>query len=156
MPLSVVSEFVERYVPRRVIRFGLVGLSGVAVNLGVLAVLSEIFHVRDMISSMIAIEVSVISNFFLNNAWTFSDKNADARVGFVWRLARYNLVSLVAVGIQLGTFYLLTNAAMRVFNLDRPGIWKYPSQLVGIGIAMAWNFLTNFFWTWQPKRGRAT
>lgn len=148
MPFSSVLELFERFVPRRVLRFGLVGLSGVIVNLGILALLSDALHVDDVISSAIAIELSIISNFFFNNAWTFSDKNELARVGFGVRLFRYNLVSLVGLGIQLGTFILLTNMSMKMFHLDKPGPWKYPAQLVGIAIAMAWNFLTNFFWTW--------
>lgn len=151
MALSVVVDFVERFIPRRVLRFGLVGVSGVVVNLGILAVLSDLLHIDDVVSAAIAIEASILSNFFFNNAWTFRDKNDGAQVSSTWRLVRYNLVSLVGLGIQLGTFILLTNAAMRAFHLDRPGIWKYPSQLVGIAIAMAWNFLTNFFWTWKQN-----
>jgi putative flippase GtrA len=154
VPFSAVLELFERFIPRRVLRFALVGLSGVIVNLGILALLSDVIHIDDVVSSAIAIEVSIVSNFFFNNAWTFSDKNELARVGFGSRLFRYNLVSLVGLAIQLGTFVLLTNLAMNMFQLDKPGPWKYPAQLVGIGIAMAWNFLTNFFWTWAQTEGQ--
>lgn len=156
MPFSAVLELVERYIPRRVLRFGLVGLSGVVVNLGILALLSDVLHVDDVISSGIAIEASIISNFIFNNAWTFRDKNDGARVGKAMRLVRYNLVSLVGLGIQLGSFIVLTKLAMNMFHLDKPGPWKYPAQLVGIGIAMAWNFLTNFFWTWAQTERQST
>jgi putative flippase GtrA len=141
-------RLLERLLSPRVWRFAAVGFSGVFVNLGVLYLFADVLSVGDVLSSAIAIEVSIIWNFILNNAWTFRDKNELARGGFISRLLRYNLVSLVGLGIQLVTFILLTSASVRFLVLDEPGIWKYPSQLAGIGIAMAWNFLSNFFWTW--------
>jgi dolichol-phosphate mannosyltransferase len=157
VPFSAVLELFERFVPRRVLRFGLVGVSGVLVNLAVFALLSDVLHIDDMVSLAIAVEASILSNFFFNNEWTFGDKNAAARVGFSARLIRYNLVSLVGMAIQLGSFRMITMLMMNAMHLDKIGMWKYPAQLVGIAIAMAWNFLTNFFWTWaQQAEGRTS
>lgn len=135
----------------RFITFALVGGSGVFVNLGALFVLADLLHFEEVYSSAAAIEISIIWNFLLNNFLTFKDRNATARVGFLARMLRYNLVGLGGLAIQLGVFVLLTNLAVRTWSLAEPGLWKYPAQLAGIGLGMAWNFYTNFFWTWRQK-----
>lgn len=153
---SFARRVLARLLSPHVLRFGVVGLTGVVVNLGSLYVLSELikvpdlpwFQVKDVTSSALAIEISILWNFFLNNAWTFRDRNARARVGIGQRMLRYNLISLVGLGIQLVTFAILTSTFTRVLGLEQPGAWKYLAQLCGIAIAMGWNFVSNFFWTW--------
>ena len=55
------------------LKFGAVGGSGVIVNLAFLAGFRWIgFH--DSLSSALAIEVSIISNFILNERWTFKER----------------------------------------------------------------------------------
>lgn len=135
----------------RFLTFAMVGASGVFVNLGALFVLADVLDLEEVYSSALAIEISIIWNFLLNNALTFRDKNAFARVGFLARMLRYNLVGLGGLAIQLGAFVLLTRLAMQTWSLAEPGLWKYPAQLAGIALGMAWNFYTNFFWTWRQK-----
>jgi dolichol-phosphate mannosyltransferase len=134
-----------------VITFALVGFSGVFVNLGMLFLFADAIGLDPVVSSAIAIELSILWNFYFNNALTFRDKNAGASVGFFQRMIRYNLVGLAGLCIQLAVFVVLTRLAMSAFALDHPGIWKYPSQLVGIGLGMSWNFVTNFYWTWSQR-----
>lgn len=140
----------ERFWRLRLGRFAVVGLSGVIVNLSALAVLAEAFDVEDTLSSATAIELSILWNFLLNNAWTFRDKNADARAGFLRRLLYYNAISLVGLAIQLAAFVGLNRVFVRALSIPEPGLLKYPSQLVGIGLAMTWNFLSNLHLTWAP------
>lgn len=139
----------------RVLRFAAVGFSGVFVNLGFLWAFADVMKLDDVLASALAIELSIVWNFALNNAWTFRDKNEGAAVGLGARLFRYNLVSLVGLAIQLATFVTLKAAFMNFMQLSELGMWKYPSQLVGIAVAMAWNFLSNFFWTWAPSAAPA-
>lgn len=161
----MLRRVLKRLMSPRLLKFGVVGASGVVVNLGSLWILADVLHLDDwvaatfglnvvifgvdaVLSSATAIEISIIWNFLLNNSWTFRDRNERARVGFIPRLLRYNLVSLVGLAIQLAAFVILTAAAMRALELTDAGFWKYPSQLVGIGVAMAWNLLANFYFTW--------
>ena len=90
--------------PSRVLKFALVGFTGVFINLGFLWLFTERMRMGEALSSTIAIELSIFWNFFLNNSFTFRDKNQGARVGIGARLFRYNLVSLLGMGIQLLTF----------------------------------------------------
>jgi dolichol-phosphate mannosyltransferase len=123
----------------------------VAVNLGALFVLADRLHLEPVYASALAIEISIVWNYLLNNALTFRDKNANSSVGFFARMVRYNLVGLGGLAIQLGVFVALIDVATRAWALHEPGLWKYPAQLAGIGLGMAWNFFTNFFWTWRQK-----
>jgi dolichol-phosphate mannosyltransferase len=149
---SFALRTLKRLLSPRVLRFLAVGFSGVFVNLGVLYVLIELLGMRQAISSPIAIEMSIIWNFILNDAWTFRDRNETARAGYGERLVRYNMASLVGLGIQFGTSMVVTKMAMRVFDLSKPGIWTYLSQLVGIALGTVWNFVSNFFWTWAQEK----
>lgn len=124
------------------------GFSGVFVNLGGLWLFADYFELNDEVSSTLAIEISILWNFFLNNAWTFRDRNAQAETSFWARMLRYNFVSLLGLAIQLGTFIVLKTALIQHLALEDLGIWKYFAQTVGIGLATIWNFLSNFYWTW--------
>ena len=117
-------------------------------NLGGLWVLADQFNLNEELASAIAIEISIIWNFFLNNSWTFQDRNTEANSSFADRLFRYNLVSLVGLGIQLGTFIAVKAGLQSYLSIEDIGWWKYFAQTAGIGIATIWNFLSNFYWTW--------
>ncbi len=151
------QNLLQKVLSRRFLTFGAVGFSGVFVNLGALYVLADRLEIRDLYASATAIEISIVWNFLLNNRLTFRDKNAGATAGFGMRMFRYNLVSLAGLGIQVGAFYVVGRALQNALHLEELGGWKYVAQLSGIIPGMAWNFFTNFFWTWRqrPERSRA-
>lgn len=135
----------------RLLRFAAVGASGVAVNLGALWLFAAVLAWRDVLASATAIEVSILWNFALNNAFTYRDRNAWARAGSWERLARYNLVSLLGLAIQLGAFLLVRAAVLHGMHRDSLGDLRYLAQLVGIALATAWNFAGNFHFTWRQE-----
>lgn len=135
----------------RLIRFAAVGASGVFVNLGALALLSDGLDLPDTPSAAAAIELSILWNFALNNAWTFQDRNAAARAGLLGRALSYNLLALVGLAIQLGCFVGMNSLLVHLLQLAEPGPWKYLSSLCGIALAMGWNFLSNFYLTWSQR-----
>lgn len=96
-----------------------------------------IFYVA---SAAISIEVSIISNFLLNNRFTFSDRRGHGMIPLLKSLLRFNMVSLFGIGINLFAIWLLTS----VF-----GIYYLLSNCVGIVLATSWNYLVNNWWTWK-------
>ena len=124
----------------RLLKFIGVGLSGVIVNIGLYAILTRSVHVYDIGSQAISVEASIISNFALNDTFTFSDRRTGKSGGFFSRLLKFNLVSLVGFGINLGIFALLT----RVF-----GIYDIIATLIAIIITTIWNYILSNFWTWK-------
>ncbi len=121
---------------RRLAAFGAVGAIGVIVNLALLALLTEGVGLHYIVSAGVAIEASILSNFALNDAWTFRDM----RQGAWWsRLWRFNLVSGLA---------LLVNLAVLSFLTEVVGVFYLVSEVVAIGVAFATNYRGNVGWTY--------
>jgi len=125
---------------RRFFKFCLVGLSGVLVNIGLLWLLTEFAGLFYLLSAAISIESSIISNFVLNDYFTFSDRRSPQAKSFINRLLKFNLVSLAGLAINMGVLGLLTE----VF-----GVYYLLSNLCGIAVATLWNYLVNTWWTWR-------
>jgi dolichol-phosphate mannosyltransferase len=124
----------------RLLKFIGVGLSGVLVNEGILWLLTEFAHIPYYFSSLIGIEASIISNFTLNDYFTFADRRSGKTGSFIMRLLKFNLTCAAGAGIQYGLLLLLTS----VF-----GINYLISNLIGIIVAFIWNYTLSLVWTWR-------
>ncbi len=124
----------------RFIKFCLVGLSGVGVNEGLLWLLKEYGGLTLILSAAIAVETSIITNFLLNNFFTFRGRSEPGTKPFFRRLLKFNLISLAGLGINLGLLSLFTH----VF-----GIYYLVSNIIAIIIVTLWNYLLNTRWTWR-------
>ena len=124
----------------RFVRFCLVGASGVLVNMGLLWLLTEFAGLFYLLSAAISIESSIISNFLLNDLFTFPDRRAKGVKHLLKRLWKFNVVSLAGLGLNMAVLWLLT---------DIWGIYYLLSNLFGIALATLWNYLVNFWWTWK-------
>ena len=156
---------------RQFIKYCLVGFSGIFVNLGALYLLADLLALHLNLASALAIEFSILSNFVLNERWTFT---ADQRRGtLAARLARFHGVTAVGGLMQWACFIVLNLALFALFSgeaerasywsawaegslVSHPvthppavGAWKYLSQLGGVAVATFWNFLANYYWTWR-------
>jgi len=124
----------------RFFRFCLVGASGILVNEGLLWILTEFAGLVYLLSSAIAIETSIISNFFLNEYFTFRDRRRPSIKSMAGRLGKFNLISLIGLLINLGALWIFTS----VF-----GVYYLISNLIGIALAFLWNYFANSMWTWK-------
>jgi len=122
------------------IKFMLVGLSGVVVNVGVYWLLTRFggLAAYDYLAVFIGIEVSIITNFILNDTFTFAGRRRGN--SFMGRLLKFNLICLAGAAIQWGLFMLFT----RVF-----GVYDLLSNFIGIVVAFLWNYFVNRNWTWR-------
>lgn len=124
----------------RLLKFIGVGLSGVMVNEGILWLLTEFAGLQYYISSLFAIEASIISNFILNDRFTFSDRRTGKTGSFFKRLLKFNLTCAAGAVIQYGILLLLTE----VWGLN-----YLLSNLIGIAVAFIWNYVLSLIWTWK-------
>jgi dolichol-phosphate mannosyltransferase len=124
----------------RFIKFNIVGLTGVFVNEGILMLLTNL-GLYYIYSSIVAIEISIISNFMLNDIWTFKDR----RSGHILkRLVKFNILMLVGLVINLLILYVLTDLASLHYTI---------SNLFGIAIASIARYLMSIKWAWlQPQK----
>lgn len=121
----------------RFIRFGLVGGSGVGINMLALYLLHDELGLPLSRSAIVAIALAITNNFIWNNFWTFGATGIQPR-----RLIQFVAVSFVGMVINLIVLNLLFAA----------GIHYAPANLAGIMVATAWNFYANSRWTWGAER----
>jgi dolichol-phosphate mannosyltransferase len=126
---------------RRVAKFGLVGLSGVVVNLALLWLLHGQLGLHDLVAVPIAIEASILSNFLLNDRFTFRDRQ---RGHVAQRLFQFNLVSLLALVVNLAAYTLLAKGM---------GMHYLAAEAIAIVIAFGANYAGNLHWTYRREGG---
>jgi len=125
----------HRFPLRTLVRFGLVGLVGAAVNQGVFAVLHLRLAVPLLLASAIATQVAIFTNYLGNELWTFPARRlAHAR------FRRFQLTALGGLLVTAGSLWLLTRA---------PGLPVLVANLGAIALGSAWNFIGNVRWTWK-------
>ena len=130
----------------RLIRFGLVGLSGVFVDMPIFWALTSVVHLRDLIAILPAYAAATLWNFTLNDIWTFRDRREKTRRSALIRLGKYALVGLLPLAYRLATYWPLTRVS---------DVQKMVAYAIAIVVGMAWNFGVNFLWTWR-KRSQET
>jgi dolichol-phosphate mannosyltransferase len=134
----ILAYFKSNILNPRILKFAIVGLSGVGVNMGMLFVLTDYFHIPYLISSILAIEISIISNFFLNDLWTWKDR---IKKKYIYRFIQYHIsVGITAIFVNWLILLLLTE----IF-----GVYYLLSNLIGIALGTAVNYILNDVWTFR-------
>lgn len=118
------------------LKFGAVGFSGVFVNFGVTWFFKEICKFNKYLSNILGFVFAATSNYLLNRYWTFQSTNPQMGAEF----AKYFLISVVGLGIDTLTVYLLSGKLKWNF---------YLSKVFAVGAAMLWNFFGNLLFTFN-------
>jgi putative flippase GtrA len=143
------DELIERLpLSPRFFRFCVVGGSGVAVNLAVLALALATLPAgwgawQARAAQAAGILVSILTNFLLNDLWTWGDRDKGGAGHWLRRLGMFYLVSALAALLQWGCSVALH---------ERLGLWIYLAQALGIVLAMGVNFALNHRWTFGRPR----
>ena len=125
---------------KHAIKYYAVGASGVLVNLGILYALTDLAGYWYIVSQIIAISVSITSNFLFNRFWTFSGSIEDQRNSVMY--VKFLIVSLIGMGIQLG----ITFALVEGIAID----YMYAAG-IGIVVAGGITYVVNRRWTFGIK-----
>ncbi len=123
---------------KKVFKFGLVGLSGIVVNLAVLQVFL-MSGISGYIALFFAIVISILNNFLWNDLWTFRTSRQRSVTSMRRRLGFFYLISAGGAAINYGIAVLF----IQVFGMN-----IFISDLIGILIGFIWNFLINRRLTW--------
>jgi len=118
------------------IKFGIVGAIGVVVNEGLL-ILFQSEGVYLLYAGAVAIEISILSNFILNDLWTFRDRRSGHAAV---RLVKFNVLMLAGLVVNLavldvGTVYF--------------GIHYAIANLVGIAAAFFLRYALSVKYAWM-------
>lgn len=128
----------------RFLRFGVVGFSGVFVDMVILYLLSDPsnFGLPLTRSKIIASELAIFNNFLWNDLWTFADISScqPGNSKRFKRFLKFNLVCLVGLILNV----LLLNIFFNVFHINR-----YLANLMAIALVTIWNFWVNLKLSWR-------
>ncbi|MGB3298640.1 MAG: GtrA family protein [Phormidesmis sp.] len=154
-------ERLQKLPIRRLLRFGIVGFSGLFVDMAIFYLLRELIGLPLYLSTAVSIEVAIVNNFLWNDAWTFADL-AQKQKGWGARLTRFyrfNLVCLTGAALQIGIMAMilavpavsqLTELAGRLItaawthNAD-----EYFAKVLAIVLVTLWNFWLNLKLSWR-------
>jgi putative flippase GtrA len=120
----------------QLLRFGIVGASGYAVNLAVFALVTGVADVHHLAAAVVAFCVAVANNFAWNRRWTF-----DARSGHAgFQAARFFTVSVLGLMVNLALLELFVSVA------ELP---ELAAQALAVALTMPVNFIGNKLWTFD-------
>lgn len=127
------------------IRFAVVGLVGVAVDLAVFYFLHKPLGLALTPSAMLSTEVAIINNFLWNDVWTFSDVSQEQQL-ISQRLQRFLKFNLICF------FGLILNSLIVNYLFYRFGMNEYIAKLGAIACVTLWNFWLNLKLNWQVRQ----
>lgn len=138
------------YVPSagRFWKFALVGASGVLVNMVTLIVLAEYFDAHKVIAWMFAVGLSILSNFLLNNAFTWRDIRHSSRIHFFMRGVLAYPVAVVGIGANFAVWYPLVKYVSEAFP------YYALFNLLGIIAGTTVNFILSSRLVFRPTMPR--
>ncbi|MES2905485.1 MAG: glycosyltransferase family 2 protein [Pseudomonadota bacterium] len=130
-----------RLLPLRFIIFSVIGVFGIGIHLGVLALLHMLTALSFTGAQIVAAFVAMTSNFFLNNAITYRDKRLRGwDIGF--GLISFYTVCAAGLAANIGFAALL-------FSMERN--W-WVAGLLGALIGVVWNYAATNVLTWKDHQ----
>lgn len=140
------------------VKFFIVGLIGAIIDFGVAALLINKFSLFKPHANAISAEVAIISNFFLNNFWSFSYKKIEMTIGsLVRKLIEFNIVSSGSILIQWGgmllALKLLGDQQDKIFFISIPS-WIIYKVLIICFIIIPYSYFMYNHFIWKDDKPR--
>jgi putative flippase GtrA len=120
---------------KRIIKFGIIGLSGTVIDFSVLTLLVELAGFNILIANAISFIFGATNNFVWNKFWTFRNKDRKFRKQF------FKYLTVAFIGLIINT------ALMHLFITL--GLHYLIAKVVIAAIVVIWNYNGNKFWTFR-------
>ena len=135
-------------IQHRFVKFGIVGLSGMMINLIALYISQEVLFknidsdgLRLNFSLGLAIFFATINNYLWNRSWTWLDRKGKTKYGFFPQMGQYFIACGLAIGLQFA-FTLLLAQFMHYLM----------ANIISIVLAAVLNYLLNDIWTFAARK----
>lgn len=125
---------------RRVIQYMFVGGLGFLVDNTVIYFLVDIASINVTFSKIVSAEAAIISNFLINDLWTFSEHKPDSRIT---RFLKSNGIRVLGVIIALVVLKILYEG----FNVN-----LLVANSIGIFLGFASNYILESLYTWKTHK----
>jgi len=127
------------------VKFVIVGLIGFGIDFGISYLGINIYHKSVWLITILSTESAIISNYFLNNFWSFSHKKIEGSFGnFFFGFLKFNLISSGSIAIQTGGMQLLVNIFGRKF-------WYLYKVLIIVLVIIPYSYILYNKVIWKNK-----
>lgn len=137
-----ISRLREKFQLGRFLRFGLVGFSGVFVDMAAFYFLRTSLGLNLARSTMLSAELAVINNFLWNDLWTFGDiaRGQPGKRQRFKRFLKFNTICLMGIILQA----LIVSLFHDVFHVS-----EFIAKPIAIVLVTFWNFWINLKLSWR-------
>lgn len=123
----------------RLRRYVVVGTVTAGIQMALLWLFVDVAGVYYLLSALIAIEITIILSYVLNNAWTFRAIQNTGLADYLSGLVKTNVVRGTAIPIQLAILAAL---------VELVGVPYLPANVVAIGVSGLYRYVLDARWTW--------
>ena len=127
-------------------RFFVVGLVAAGIQQALLVVFVEFGGLNFLLAAAIAIEITIVFQYIVNNVWTFPADRKTELTPYLYGLLKTNVVRGTAIPLQLGLLYvfreILLLDAVHLTLLEQYG---FLYGLLGLSVSSQVVLLANFF-----------
>ena len=120
-------------------RFVAVGAFTAGIQMALLWLFVDLAGLNYLVGATIAIEITIILSYILNNAWTFQASQNTGRVDYLVGLLKTNVVRGTAIPLQLAILYAL---------VEWLGLLYLIGNAVAILISGLYRYVLDARWTW--------
>lgn len=132
------TSFFVRLLKSRFLRYGLVGCTGLIVDMGVFYLLHEVFELNYIVTNIISSTFGVINNFILNSLFTFKVKDK-----LLKRFVSFYLIALVGMALSSGLLVMMIDG----FRMD-----SMLSKMISVLIVAVFQYFLNKKLTFSEHR----
>lgn len=125
---------------KRMVKFCIVGGSGIGINEGLLFLLTDKLGLPYLISAIFSWETTILSMFTMHELWTFRDLKRPGASNIFKRALKFNVVRLTSLAINLAILSFLTELV---------GLHYLFSALIAMTIVVIWNYLASLNLIWR-------
>jgi putative flippase GtrA len=115
--------------------FNAVGAIGVALQLGLLALLVHVAGLHYLVATIVAVEATILHNFVWHQQWTWRDRRPASRLAMLTRLARFNVLN--------GGISLAGNLAVMAALAGGIGVEPIIANVAAIALCSLANFAAS-------------
>ena len=137
----------------RFIKFAVVGAIGSVVDIGVMNLLTRVFHFQLVIAGSISFVCAVTNNFFGNRYWTYPDSRSRP---LARQLGMFFIVNAIGICIRIPILKYVEPPLAKLFESmthlsydAADALAKNATLIFAIGVVMLWNFFINRYWTYN-------
>ena len=136
---SVLRDLTSGPIAVQMRRFLVVGALTAGLQLALLWLLVDAAGLNYIVGAAIAIEITIICSYVLNNAWTFRASRNTGVSEYLTGLLKTNLVRGTAIPIQLGVLAAL---------VEWGGVMYLVANVIAIVVSGLYRFVLDSQWTW--------